>query len=163
MVIMNRSLLHRFISVIAFATVLNVQAQPVGERLLDNVDVSPGSTACDPELAIIKMHYPVRYVTHYPQTTSDEVRIRIRPLRVSQLDRDALIDRESTGPDRQHQSLLNEVIYEGDFQGGPYLTLIYNQNVATKIIQGSDFRSIKVLIYPPDTLTPDCKSKTFFK
>lgn len=138
-------------------------SQPIGEQIMEGVEIFPSSTPCDPELAIITMNYPVRYLTHYPQKVSDEVRIRIKPLRVSRLDAEALQQRESTAPRRRHDSLLVEVIYEGDFQGDPYLTLIYNGNVKSRIIQGSDYRSIKVLIYSTEKLTEECQPKGFLR
>lgn len=125
-------------------------AQPLGEQVIDSVEIKKGSTPCDPDLAIIRMNFPVRYLTHYPQVASNEIRIRIRPLQVSRIDAPALEERESVAPNRRIPSLLYEVIYEGDFQGNPYLTLIYQTTVRSRVIQGSDYRTIKVLIYPPE-------------
>ena len=135
------------------------QAQPVGEQMIDSVEISKGSTPCDPDLSIITMNFPVRYLNHYPQVASDEVRIRIRPLRVSQIDASELEERESRTPDRRIDSLLHEVIYEGDFRGGPYLTMIYKSAVRSRVIQGSDYRTIKVIMYPPEhSLDPACNN-----
>ncbi|BBB26751.1 hypothetical protein [Amphritea japonica] len=123
-----------------------VQAQPIGERIMEEVELVRSSSPCDPDLAIIRMHYPVRYISHYPQEASDELRIRIKHIQVAQIDEDSQDQRESTSP--EDHDLLDEVVYEGDFSGGPYLTLEYREAVLSKVIQGSDYRTIKVLIYP---------------
>lgn len=123
-----------------------IQAQPIGERIMEDVELIRSSSPCDPDLAIIRMHYPVRYISHYPQAPSEELRIRIKHIQIAPIDEDSRDQRESTSP--EDHNLLDEVVYEGDFSGGPYLTLEYHQAVLSKVIQGSDYRTVKVLIYP---------------
>ncbi|WP_299203968.1 hypothetical protein [uncultured Amphritea sp.] len=122
------------------------QAQPIGENIMEGVELIRSKSPCDPDLAIIHMHYPVRYITHYPQEPSDELRIRIKHIQMAQIDQNASDLRESASP--EDHDLLDEVVYEGDFSGGPYLTLQYREVVRSEVIQGSDYRTIKVLIYP---------------
>lgn len=123
-----------------------VQAQPVGERIMEEVELIRSKSPCDPDLAIIHMHYPVRYISHYPQDPSDELRIRIKHIQLAVIDEGSQDQRESTSP--EDHDLLDEVVYEGDFSGGPYLTLEYHEAVRSEVIQGIDYRTIKVLIYP---------------
>ncbi len=122
------------------------QAQPVGENIMEYVELLHSDSPCDPDLAIIHMHYPVRYISHFPHEPSEEFRIRIKHIQIAPIDKHSKDLRESTSPEKH--DLLDEVIYEGDFSGGPYLTLEYHEAVRSEVIQGNDYRTIKVLIYP---------------
>ncbi|MBN0987544.1 hypothetical protein [Amphritea pacifica] len=142
---MNKLIKALLLSALVLPATL-IQAQPIGENIMEGVELIRSKSPCDPDLAIIHMHYPVRYISHYPQDPSDELRIRIKHIQVAPIDQDARDLRESATP--EDHNLLDEVVYEGDFSGGPYLTLQYLEAVRSEVIQGSDYRTIKVLIYP---------------
>ncbi|WP_290704241.1 hypothetical protein [Amphritea sp.] len=145
-----KKLIQSIVLITSILPISLVQAQPVGERIMEGVELIRSKSPCDPDLAIIRMHYPVRYITHYPQEPSHELRIQIRHIRLAVIDESSQDQRESTSP--EDHDLLDEVVYEGDFSGGPYLTLEYNETVQSEVIQGSDYRTIKVLIYPSNRI-----------
>ncbi len=114
--------------------------------MLDCIDVQEG----DVETRLqINMTIPVRYVSHFPRSSGNELHIKLTPIAISPGDRDALFARESLVPVEHAQSFLSEVIYEGDIEGGPYLTLLFNRSVHFSVEQGRDSRSIVVRITVP--------------
>jgi len=58
----------------------------------------------------------------------------------------ALSMRESLRPDRGGRLPLYEVVYEGDMEGGPFLTLEFHRTVRFAVRQGSDFRSVLIAV-----------------
>ena len=117
-----------------------INAQPTGGKIMTDVSLTGGG-AC--KLARIRFDIPIRYVSHFPQKQGDEVRIRLKPLSVSPVDTQALLDREAFSPTDEGVALTN-VIYEGDMDGGPSLSLQFSHGVYFTVTQGKDFRSVNV-------------------
>jgi hypothetical protein len=42
-----------------------------------------------------------------------------------------------------------EVLYEGDIDGGPYLTLFFSGPVTYKVVPGTDYRHLTVVVESP--------------
>jgi hypothetical protein len=118
-----------------------VAAQPVRDRLLDTLEIA---AADDGFSVLVRMTVPVRYVRHFPYDSGAELRIRIRPFDVGSADREALFRRETLVPHGDDDNALAEVVYEGDIEGGPYLTLTFSRCVEFRVGQGRDSRSILV-------------------
>jgi hypothetical protein len=136
-----------------------LQAQPVRDKILGEVDISRGPKGTSIQ---VMFTFPVRYIKHFPYEKGDELRIKFRPIAISPTDRDALFKRESVTPPRDNPVDLSQIIYEGDIEGGPFLTLIFQHPVKFTVSQGTDFRSITILIPDPaDTTTcpPNNKSE----
>ncbi len=110
----------------------------IGSVLLDVVD---GHVILEVELT-----FPFRYQSHFPQETGDELRIRISPVRVPASDLDAVFRREGIVPPDADTAAIDEVIYEGDAAGGPYLTVRFTQPVRYQVIPGGDYRSLSIVI-----------------
>lgn len=131
-----------------------LQSQPVRDKILDDLDV----TETEAGLVVrISLTTRVRYVRHYPYDSGAELRIKITPFGISSDDRDALSRRESMVPYSDGPLAPKEVVYEGDIEGGPYLTLFFRQKVAFEVEQGRDSRSIVVHIKevsPENSLPP---------
>ncbi len=129
-------------------------AQPVRDRLLADVRITE-----DPACAVIHVgfNFPVRYIRHFPYKTGDDLRIRIEPIAIGADDAAALSRRESAStPDNDFAGLI-EVVFEGDFVTGPYLTLLFTSPVTFEVAQGTDFRSLTVSVVgpePSDTCSP---------
>lgn len=121
----------------------SLQSQPVRERILDDLDVTETGASLRMRISLTTR---VRYVRHYPYESGTELRIRITPFDVSNDDRQALPRRESLVPSGAGPLLPKEVVYEGDIEGGPYLTLFFKQVVDFDVEQGRDSRSIVVHI-----------------
>jgi len=116
-------------------------SQPVRDRILDDLDVMETGTGLRVRISLTTR---VRYVRHYPYDSGAELSIKITPFSISSDDKDALFRRESMVPFGDAPLSPREVVYEGDIEGGPYLTLFFKQNVAFEVEQGRDSRSIVV-------------------
>ena len=120
-------------------------SQPVRDRILDVIDVEHTR---DGTVIRIGMTIPVRYIRHYPYESGNELRIKVLPFDVRTSDRDALHKRESLVPFNDDPPELREVVYEGDVDGGPFLTLLFDHEVHYAVEQGRDSRSIVVQLLP---------------
>jgi len=109
--------------------------------VLDDVTVSKQDQGA---LIEISFSCTVRYMTHFPQETGDELRVRVKPLRACAGDPFATLGRETMRPRNGDLAKLTEVTYEGDTAGGAYLTLYFSQPVEFSVRQGGDFRSITI-------------------
>lgn len=123
------------------------QGQMIGESLMSELDIYTGAE-CDPEIAVVQMNIPIRYISHFPRKTGNRVRVRIRPLAVSALDEEGLFERESRAPAYRRNTLLREATFEGDIPGGPFITLRFSESSVFRVFQGPDFRSLWVVISP---------------
>ena len=120
-------------------------SQPVRDRVLDSLEVQ--HTRDGTEIRI-RMTIPVRYIRHYPYESGTELRIKMLPFDIRTDDRDALSGRESLVPTDDNPPELVEVIYEGDVEGDPFLTLLFDHEVHYEVEQGRDSRSIVVRLLP---------------
>ena len=124
----------------------DLRAQPVRDRILDEVYVTVGNGRPTVQVSLT---FPFRYLSHFPQESGDELRIRLKPVRVPSSDKDAVFRREGVRPDRADMVGLVEVLYEGDIDGGPYLTLFFNRPVAYQVVPGTDYRHLTVIVESP--------------
>ena len=137
---------------LSMLVISTVHAQPVPDRILDTLDLQGHGQNV---IVSINLAIPVRYMSHFPAESGKELRIRLQPVSISPGDRDALYERETLVPGYQAQLFLNEVIYEGDMEGGPYLTLLFDRSVYFTVEQGRDSRSIIVRVtLPASELNP---------
>jgi hypothetical protein len=97
----------------------------------------------------------VRYDRHFPYDSGQELRIKITPFDVSRDNAEALFKRETLVPFDHEYLPLNEVVYEGDIEGGPYLTLFFSRCVDFWVEQGRDSRSIVVYVDEAVPETPE--------
>jgi len=118
-------------------------APPVRDKILDDVQLVRN----DDQLTLkVAFTLPMRYRSHFPQDGGDELRIQLHPIRIPASDLDAIARREGVVPLYADSAAIDEVIYEGDIEGGPYLTVRFTRPVAYQIIPGSDYRSINIII-----------------
>jgi len=139
----KRNLLPGVLLLITGVLIVHIAgSQPVRKKMLDELEInSSGETTT----IRISMTTRVRYDRHFPHASGRQLLIRITPFDVGTDDRDALNQREALAP-ADSRSLLEEVIYEGDIEGGPYLTLLFSHCVEYRVQQGGDFRSIEVYV-----------------
>jgi hypothetical protein len=122
-------------------------APPVRDKVLEEVDL----VQRDGEIVIeVQFSFPMRYRSHFPADRGEELRIRLLPVRVPSSDLDAVPRRESVIPEYAGAASVDEVIYEGDIEGGPYLTIRFMRPVSYEVIPGSDYRSVRVIVRSVD-------------
>lgn len=130
-------------------------AQPARDRILDDVHIKEKDGCVTIHIGFT---FPVRYVRHFPFEKGDELQIQIEPIALGPLEQEAIFDRESTTPPHHRKASLEDVIYEGDIEGGPFLRLLFTKEVGFEVGQGADFRSILVALRKPaaGSDTPAC-------
>jgi hypothetical protein len=135
------------IAVLLFAQL--VDSEPVRKKILDTLEVYETDAVTTVR---INLTTRVRYDSHFPYESGRELRIRITPFGISADDLQALHRRETLVPFEHEDLQLDEVVYEGDIEGGPYLTLFFNRCVDFWVEQGRDSRSIVVYV---DEVAPE--------
>ena len=125
---------------IIFSSLL--QAQPVAQDLLDDVLISKSDYT-----GIIKImfHMPVRYISHYPKQTGNEIRIKVGVLNILKDSRNEN-KRESLAPHSSDNLGLEEVSYEKSDRD-QYFTLYFDKEISFEIIQDANYRSLSLIIH----------------
>lgn len=120
-----------------------LSAPSVRDKMLEDVQVVKNNGDL-----FVEVHFsaPLRYRMHFPADKGDELRIQLRAVRVPVSDLDALFRREAVTPPYGDVIALDEVIYEGDIQDGPWLTLRFTRSVSYQVIPGSDYRSVRIIV-----------------
>lgn len=118
-------------------------AEPVRARVIEDVRVD-GTGA---NLTVrVRVTFPFRYLSHFPAGKSDQLRIRIRPIAVSRIDRGAARRREAAPVPASGVGVLRSLIYEGGVLGGPIFTLQFQHPVSFSVRQGADSRSLIIVV-----------------
>lgn len=151
------SRLPRLILLVAFAATLLaagwvLSGQPARDRILESVTVSAETGHV---VVNVRLSFPFRYLSHFPQDTGQELRIRIAPVRVPSSDLGAVFRNEGLRPPDADVAAIDEVLYEGDAAGGPQVTVRFNHPVRYEVIPGSDYRSVNVVVDEILTVQPD--------
>jgi len=107
-----------------------LQAQTLRDRILGDVNI-----VAQGECAIIDVcfNHPVRYVKHFAPRPGDQVRTQLLPIVVSPTQSEALFKRESVRLQPGNPAALAQVMYEGNLEGGPLLTLVFDKPVAFQV------------------------------
>ena len=129
---------------LAIAVVLIAQlvgSEPVRKKLLDQLEVQSGEKITTIRISLTSR---VRYIRHFPYASGEELRIKITLFDVSSDNREGFFSRETLVPFDDDNLPLDEVVYEGDIEGGPYLTLFFSRRVDFEVQQGTDSRSVVV-------------------
>ena len=136
-----------FAALVLFVVSENQSAPPVRNKVLEDVSIleSDGRPVIE-----VQFSFPLRYRSHFPQDRGTELRIRLFPVRIPASDINAAFKREGVVPRRAEDAAVDEVIYEGDSEGGPYLILNFTRPVDYQVIPGSDYRSIRIAVQTID-------------
>jgi hypothetical protein len=132
-----------FSALVVFVVTENHSAAPVRDKVLEEVQVRKkhGQSVIE-----VQFSFPLRYRSHFPQHSGEELHIRLSPVRIPSSDLNAAFQREGVVPRHAEDVALDEVIYEGDSEGGPYLILTFTQAVSYEVIPGSDYRSMSIMM-----------------
>ena len=144
---MTDKLLRQLLLVVLAATLLaagwTLSGPPARDRIIESalINVVDGHVVLE-----VALSFPFRYQSHFPQETGDELRIRIAPVRVPSSDLDAVFKREGLVPPDAETVGIDEILYEGDTAGGPYLTIRFTRPARYQVIPGSDYRRLSIVI-----------------
>jgi len=132
-----------FAALVLFIVSENHSAPPVRDKVLEEVEVikNDGQSVIE-----VQFSFPLRYRSHFPQQSGKELRIRLFPVRIPSSDLNAAFKREGVVPRHAEDVAIDEVIYEGDSEGGPYLILNFTRPVSYEVIPGSDYRSMGIVV-----------------
>ncbi|MEK6758767.1 MAG: hypothetical protein AABY51_03260 [Deltaproteobacteria bacterium] len=114
-----------------------------GHLVLDRVEIMNDAGCAEID---VSFNFPVRYVRHFPAGSGSDLRIQVEPIVTSEADRSNIATRETIQPDPDHLSTLEKIVYEGDEIGGPFLSFYFNTDVAFKVEQGPDYRSLVIWV-----------------
>lgn len=95
-------------------------------------------------IIMVQFNFPVRYRSHFPKDTGEELRIQFEPIFIGPSDRESQYEREEVWFSPDGIVPLSEVIFEGNIGGGPYLTLTFDRSIFFEVEAGADFRSLVV-------------------
>lgn len=120
-----------------------LQAQTLRDRILADVNI-----AAQGECAVIDVcfNHPVRYVRHFSHHSGDPARTQLLPIVVRPTHSEALFKRESVRMPPGNPAALAEVMYEGNLEGGPFLTLVFNEPVAFQVNPDSNQRRLSIAV-----------------
>ncbi len=122
-----------------------VKAQSVAGRILDEVTYKEKN---DKIAVSVNFNFPVRYLSHFPDESGRELRVQLQPISVAADDLSALSRREIFSPARANPGNIREIIYEGDSYSNLFLTVYFNSQTSFNVKQGSDYRSLQILVEP---------------
>jgi hypothetical protein len=94
--------------------------------------------------------FPLRYVSHLPDSASREVLVKLAPLSAAHVADSIRFNRET----RSVPSTDISVRYAGSNVGGPYLRILFPAKAHYIIRQGKDFRNIEVLVLQKAAIEP---------
>ncbi len=132
--------------------VVPLSAQPPRSQVLGDVGFVELAEAAEVRVAF---NFPVRYISHFPNRTGDELRIKLSPIAIAEVDRKALFHRESYIPRKPNLAGISEILYEGDTFSGLYLTIYFRGIASWQVVQGGDYRSLQIRVLTPFPTIPE--------
>lgn len=102
----------------------------------------------------VAFNFPVQYIKHFPYSSGNDLRIKLKPIITDPADQKALFTRETIQLPPGSLSELKEVSYEGNVEGGPFLSIWFQNRVNFKVSQGKDFRSFVINVSGVDDKRP---------
>jgi len=128
----------------AFLLSSQVQAQPAGNRAVDNTEVE-NKNGCS--IITVTFVFPVQYLSHFPKSKGNELRVQFSPLITGQSNIPAEISNEAIRLMDDVEVPITRFEYNGgQFSENPSLWLVFSEPVYFKVEQGTDFRSLKLYL-----------------
>lgn len=145
------------VSPIAIAASLQVQsahAEPALDRVLAGVQV-----ANQKQCSALKIGFNlrVRYLSHFPIASGQELRVMLRPIDSAQAAAEIMTRRESLRAPVIKFGHLRAIDFEAGNAAGPVLVLQFAETVKFDVSQGDDFQSIIVKVHGKGK-SAECKS-----
>lgn len=130
------------------------RAEPALDRVLSAVQVSDQSRCT---ALSINFNLRVRYLSHFPVTRGQELRIQLRPIDGQIAAGEILSRRESLRAPQTRFGHIRAIDFEAGNAAGPVLVLQFDQPTAFDVSQGDDFQSIVVKVFG-GRATGDCRA-----
>jgi tetratricopeptide (TPR) repeat protein len=121
-----------------------VAAEPVLDRALSGLRLFSPSPSCT--VVKIEFNFRIRYVSHFPLSTSDELRINVRAIDPTQAAALAVLRREALRAPNHAAAAIRAIDFELDQPAGPVLRVQFLHPVAYQVAPGSDFESLVIAI-----------------
>ena len=135
--------LGMFLACASLASLSSSRAEPVTNRVLSGTQivVSPNCV-----LLKINFNFRVRYVSHFPVSSGNELRILIQPIDGARFDIESLSSREALRPPQIKSAGVKAIQYEARVAEGPTLSIIFDRTVNFDVGASPDFQSVVVSI-----------------
>lgn len=130
------------IALAADAALRTLSAEPAPQLFLAGVAVTEAN-ACS--VIRIGFNSQLQYLSHLPLSGGDELRISLKPAGNDTANRQAVVNQESLHAPANERASVHAIEFEADADGAA-LTLYFKHNVAYKVAQGPDFKSIIVAV-----------------
>jgi TolA-binding protein len=125
-------------------TITAAHAEPALDRVLASVQAS-NQKQCTALNIVFNLR--VRYLSHFPVTGGQELRIMLRPIDGQQAANEIISRRESLRAPDTKFGHIRAIDFDAANAAGPALVLLFDQAVNYDVVQGEDFQSIVVKIY----------------
>ena len=119
-------------------------AEPALDRVLASVQVSNQKSCTALNIAF---NLRIRYLSHFPSSQGQELRIQLRPIDGAQAAREILTRRESLRAPDTKFGHIRAIDFEAGQSAGPTLVLQFQEAVHFEVSQGGDFQSLIVKIF----------------
>lgn len=87
---------------------------------------------------------PVRYLGHFPDDNSDVLQVKLRAIGFTEFTENlSLMDQYLTPADSQ-ESLLQDVRYEGNVPGGPFIVVKFKKPMAYRVSESNGLKGLIV-------------------
>ena len=134
------------IAMFALATASSdpANAEPVLDRVLASVHVM-NQNSCT--ALSIEFNLRVRYQSHFPILSGQELRIQVRAIDIALATAEFLSRRESLRPPETKFGHIRAIYFDLDDATGPILVIQFDRPVTYQVTQGADFQSIIVKLF----------------
>jgi tetratricopeptide (TPR) repeat protein len=139
-----RTLVAGALLLAALATAMPASAEPVIDRALAGVRLMPRSASCT--VVKVEFNFRVRYVSHFPLASGEELRVSIRAIDPAQASALVLLRREALRPPANPVAAIRAIDFEVGQPGGPVLRIQFYRPVSYQVAPGSDFESIVIAV-----------------
>lgn len=123
---------------------INAHAEPAIDRVLTSVQVS-NQTRCT--ALNISFNLRMRYLSHFPLTQGQELRIQLRAIDGGQVAADIFARRESLRAPQTKFAHIRAIDLESGNAAGPTLVILFDEATSFQVAQGADFQSITVKLF----------------
>jgi len=119
------------------------RAEPVIDRALSGVRL-----LTSPSCVVVKIEFNlrIRYASHFPTETGDELRISVRAIDPGEAAALAIVRREALRAPDSALASIKAIDFEADQPNGPILRIQFHHPVFYQVAQGPDFESIVIAV-----------------